>query len=205
MTIKNIVGGFKVCDIYPLDRDAIKVPKIKSIERLSEESGLPFIPMLSPARQEKKSTSDFSAEETKKFKRNDHRYNAWLKKYHSEFLALPDGEKGMTVSFLKLNTPGSVSPDLPSDSCSFSSESLSFGSPRPSCCRSSSYPRVQGRRDASSSSSSSASQSRHVQMLSVRSGSFGSLLVTPFPSSATWSPSKMLWKDTDQPGELEGY
>ena len=121
MTSKNIVRGFKVCGIYPLDRNAIKVLKIKSIERLSEKSGLPFIPM-----QERKSTSDFSAEE-KKFKRryennydmrNEHRYNAWLKKCHPESLALPDGEKGMTVSFLKPNTPGSVSPDLPSNSCS---------------------------------------------------------------------------------------
>ena len=54
MTIKNIVGGFKVCGIYPLNRDAIQVPKIKRIEELSEESGLPLIPMLSPAQQEEK-------------------------------------------------------------------------------------------------------------------------------------------------------
>ena len=34
MTIKNIVGGFKVCDIYPLDRDAIKVPRIKKNRKI---------------------------------------------------------------------------------------------------------------------------------------------------------------------------
>ena len=120
MTIRNIVAGFKVCGIYPLNRDAIKVPKLKSIEKLSEESGLPFIPMLSPDRQEKNSTSNFSLQEIKKFKRryennydlqDDHRYNAWLRRYHPKS---SDVEEDMTVSFLKPYTPGSVSPDLPS-------------------------------------------------------------------------------------------
>ena len=199
MTIKNIVGGFKVCGIYPLDRDAIKVPRIKRIEKLSEESGLPFIPMLSPARHEKSSTCDFSAEEVKKFKRRyennydlqgDHRYNAWLKKYHPKSLTISDGKEDATVSFLKPNTAGSVSPDLPSDCHSFSSES-SFHSPRPSRRRSSSCPRARVRRDSSSYSSSAAtSKSRRVQMLSVRSGSFGSLLSTPSPVQRREAPVK---------------
>ena len=202
MTISNIVAGFKVSGIHPLNRDAIKLPKVKSIEKLSEESGLPFIPMLSPAQQEKTSTSDFSVEEMKKFERryqnnydlqHDHCYNAWLKKYHPKSLACSDSEGDVTVSFLKPNTPGSVSPDLHSDCHSFCSESLSFSGPRPSQHHFSSCPQVRVQRDAfssSSSSSSSASQLRHVQMLSTRCGSFGSLLVTPSPVQRRATPVK---------------
>ena len=106
---------------------------------------------------DKQVNPDFTEEEVKKFKRRyennydlqgDHRYNAWLKKYHPKSLTMSDGKEDATVSFLKPNTAASVSPDLPSDCHSFSSES-SFHSPRPSRRRSSSCPRARVRRDSS--------------------------------------------------------
>ena len=55
MTMKNIVSGFKVTGVYPVDRHAIKLPSERSQqsfrpESLAKESGLAYIPLYSPHR-----------------------------------------------------------------------------------------------------------------------------------------------------------
>ena len=55
MTMKNIVSGFKVTGVYPVDRYAIKLPSERSQqsfrpESLAKESGLAYIPPYSPHR-----------------------------------------------------------------------------------------------------------------------------------------------------------
>ena len=53
MSIRNIAGGFKVCGIYPFNRDALRVPlkeQPKQMETLAKDSGLAYIPLFSPAR-----------------------------------------------------------------------------------------------------------------------------------------------------------
>ena len=55
MTMKNIVNGFKVTGVYPLNRYAIKLPSGSSQttfrpENLAKESGLAYIPLYSPYR-----------------------------------------------------------------------------------------------------------------------------------------------------------
>ena len=49
MTVQNIVGGFKVTGIFPLNRNAVKLPE-QIHEKLAKQSGLAFIPLYSPAR-----------------------------------------------------------------------------------------------------------------------------------------------------------
>ena len=48
MTMANIIGGFRVTGVYPVNRDALSPPSLES-ETLSRETGLPFIPLYSPA------------------------------------------------------------------------------------------------------------------------------------------------------------
>ena len=48
MTIPNVIAGFRVTGIYPLDREAV-LGLISNITALSEETGLSFIPLISPA------------------------------------------------------------------------------------------------------------------------------------------------------------
>ena len=48
MTISNVIAGFRVTGIYPLDREAVLGP-ISDLSALSEETRLSFIPMISPA------------------------------------------------------------------------------------------------------------------------------------------------------------
>ena len=55
MTMKNIVSGFKVTGVYPVDRYAIKLPSERCQqsfrpESLVKESGLAYIPLYSPHR-----------------------------------------------------------------------------------------------------------------------------------------------------------
>ena len=54
MTIRNIMGGFKVCSIFPFNRDAIRPPLQsvpKEMESLAKRSGLAYIPLYSPAKE----------------------------------------------------------------------------------------------------------------------------------------------------------
>ena len=101
MTIGNIVGGFRVAGIYPIDR-SVFAELTGSKESLTTETGLAFIPLYSPARHPRKVTSgitSFSEEEITKFERrfengydilDDERYKCWLRRYHpAEFPLRP--------------------------------------------------------------------------------------------------------------------
>ena len=54
MSIRNIMSGFKVCGIYPFDRNALRLPLEevpKRMETLAKKSGLAYIPLFSPAKR----------------------------------------------------------------------------------------------------------------------------------------------------------
>ena len=101
MTISNITAGFRVTGIYPLDREAVLGP-ISDLSALSEETGLSFIPMISPAVRRFTSRrdvtpdseareQDFSDHELALFEHwydeghditDNERYNTWLAQSH---------------------------------------------------------------------------------------------------------------------------
>ena len=71
MTLKNIQAGFKCTGIYPLKRDMI-VPLVKdtTTSTLAQRTGLKFIPLYSPVRQQRRSTvPEFTQEEELRFQR----------------------------------------------------------------------------------------------------------------------------------------
>ena len=106
MNISNIISGFKVTGIYPTDRQALLklIPAAVSHSDIQEESGLAFIPLISPSVKSKsrKSTKAVNQEEqvqdserelfekwykinSGKLATND-RYNAWLKENHPDYV-----------------------------------------------------------------------------------------------------------------------
>ena len=50
MTMKNIVGGFRVTGVYPVNRKVVEKPKELSKPSLPEATGLAYIPLYSPAK-----------------------------------------------------------------------------------------------------------------------------------------------------------
>ena len=52
MTMKNVTAGFKVCGIFPFDRDAMTLPvdRRDPMKTLASKSGLAYIPLFSPAK-----------------------------------------------------------------------------------------------------------------------------------------------------------
>jgi hypothetical protein len=70
MTMKNIVGGFRVTGVYPVNRKVVEKPKELSKPSLPEATGLAYIPLYSPAKVscvEARQHTEFSAEELEKF------------------------------------------------------------------------------------------------------------------------------------------
>ena len=65
MTMNNIITGFRITGVYPINRRAFLLPEESSIfrpESLSERSGLSYIPLYSPARVQPSVSSFFSPE-----------------------------------------------------------------------------------------------------------------------------------------------
>ena len=98
MTIRNIMSGFRVTGVYPVNRNALKVTE-EPAESLAAAAGLAFIPLYSPAKPKlsgKMQGADsltFSLDEHKRFERRyengyhllgDERYNHWLEMYHPQ-------------------------------------------------------------------------------------------------------------------------
>ena len=105
MNISNITSGFKVTGIYPTDRQALLklIPAAVSHSDIQEESGLAFIPLISPSVKSKssKSTKAVNQEEqvqnserelfekwykTNSGKATNDQYNAWLKENHPDYV-----------------------------------------------------------------------------------------------------------------------
>jgi hypothetical protein len=95
-TMKNILGGFRVPGVYPVNRKVVEKPTELSKPSLPEATGLAYIPLYSPAKVscvEARQHSEFSAEELEKFECRyengydlitDERYNRWLRMYHPD-------------------------------------------------------------------------------------------------------------------------
>ena len=50
MTMSNVLGGFRVTGVYPVNRNVVKIPAEPSKPSLSESTGIAYIPLYSPAR-----------------------------------------------------------------------------------------------------------------------------------------------------------
>ena len=97
MTMKNIVSGFRVTGVYPVNRKVVEKPKDLSKPSLMETTGLAYIPLYSPAKVSScvgaQQGTEFSPEELEKFEcryengydlNTDGRYNSWLRMYHPD-------------------------------------------------------------------------------------------------------------------------
>ena len=102
MTISNIVGGFRVTGVYPIDR-SVFTERTAPKESLTHETGLAFIPLYSPAHTSQKVLSfthavvSFTKEEIARFQarfengydlKHDEWYNCWLRMYHPDQVPL---------------------------------------------------------------------------------------------------------------------
>ena len=103
MTISNIKSGFKVTGIYPTDHQALLKLIPDSYSVVQEESGLAFIPLISPSVKSKSSKSTEATNVEEQFQDNEHehfekwykansnitandRYNACLKENHPDYV-----------------------------------------------------------------------------------------------------------------------
>ena len=97
MTISNILGGFRVTGVYPVNRNVVKIPAEPSKPSLTESTGLAYIPLCSPARTpahaRRYGDTNFTSVELEKFQmryengydlKDDIRYNRWLQMYHPD-------------------------------------------------------------------------------------------------------------------------
>ena len=96
MTMKNIVSGFRVTGVYPVNRRAVEKQKELSKLSLPEATGLAYIPLYSPTKVlsvEPRQHTKFSVEELDRFEcryengydlKTDERYNNWLRMYHPD-------------------------------------------------------------------------------------------------------------------------
>ena len=95
MTMKNIVSGFRVTGVFPVNRNIVKLSKEESQPSLTEATGLAYIPLYSPAKRpsqvQEEKEPEFSMDELEHFEhryengydiKTDSRYNRWLKMYH---------------------------------------------------------------------------------------------------------------------------
>ena len=113
MTMKNIVGGFRVTGVYSVNRSVIeksKEPSAITKPSLSEATGLAYIPLYSPAKVsscvEARRRTEFSVEELERFEccyengydlNTDERYNRWLHMYHPDECHDPDQSSSFSV------------------------------------------------------------------------------------------------------------
>ena len=88
MTITNVIAGFRVAGVYPLNRLAVDM-KDKTTVSLAERTGLKFIPLYSPSHRRPRAVeaaTTFEPEEISLFQTHE-RYESWLKMYHPEVRA----------------------------------------------------------------------------------------------------------------------
>ena len=52
-TPRNITSAFRTTGVFPFNRSAVSALDKPKADRLAEESGLPFLPLFSPARSRK--------------------------------------------------------------------------------------------------------------------------------------------------------
>ena len=128
MTISNIAAGFRVTGIHPLNRHALSSRTFEA-EKLSQETGLSFLPMHSPiSRPSSKPVPDeFTEEEISLFERryeegydlaHDAQYNMWLSRYHPESAMQPLPLSSSTVSsFLNYPSPPTRAETFKPKSC----------------------------------------------------------------------------------------
>ena len=94
MTITNVIAGFRCTGMYPFNRTAIPPlsPSRSGSKRtsLSEKTGLKFIPLFTPVRNDRPAdcpaSPRFTEDEMSAFahKFDEARYVKWLDKYHPE-------------------------------------------------------------------------------------------------------------------------
>ena len=105
MTMPNILAGFKVTGVYPLDRNALRPKPPK--KTLAENVGLQYIPVLTPRPpRDPPSTPRFTNEEFARYQRcfdegwdlPDKRYQLWKRMYCPEYDRLPSPKERLDFS-----------------------------------------------------------------------------------------------------------
>ena len=104
MTIPNVLAGFRVTGIYPLDREAILGP-ISDVSPLTEETGLSFIPMISPAVRRFTSRRDVTPDSEAREQDFGDRELALFEYWYNEELDVSDNDRYNT--WLAENHPSS--------------------------------------------------------------------------------------------------
>lgn len=112
MTMHNIITGFEATGIYPLDRSKLKQQPAKA---KADNTGLSYLPLLSPAPKRKGGTPSvpsFSSKEMTLFHERyqaemkdcqpdeDERYRVWLKMYQPEVESRGRGLSSMDDCFI---------------------------------------------------------------------------------------------------------
>lgn len=122
MTMLNIVTGFRVTGIYPFNRSALK-PKEPKKKSLVEDTGLKYIPMLTPRPpRDGPTTPKFTEKEFSLYQCRyeegydlveDERYCVWKKMYHPDDLSAPFSpvESPFVTGKLSYSTVSSCSSD----------------------------------------------------------------------------------------------
>ena len=110
MTMTNIIAGFRVTGIYPLNRQAVDGRRKSVCESLAERTGLEYIPLYSPSHHRRHVVQPevtFNPEEMALFQTryeegydlNDERYQCWLKMYHPEVRYTSNQDEDNTHSY----------------------------------------------------------------------------------------------------------
>ena len=97
MTPKNILAGSRTTGVYPLYRDAIKLPGDDVALNLCQKTGLPYIPLYTPVKRRisvgvKESPKFSQSEQCYYFNQDcdDPRYKLWMSTYHPEMPLLEE-------------------------------------------------------------------------------------------------------------------
>ena len=136
MTMTNIIAGFRVAGVYPVNRLAVSGRGKTVSESLAERTGLEFIPLYSPSHRRNhaiKPALTFTAEEIALFQTrfeegydlNDQRYRRWLRMYHPETKS--PSSQGEDVNYLSTSEP-SLTDACPTTSTPVSCNLLSHSS-----------------------------------------------------------------------------
>lgn len=116
MSMNNIIAGFRVTGVYPLDRSKLKPSTSMAADSIQSETNLPYIPLLSPAPRRHTIapiTPSFTEKEMSSFHgryqremeeqsdESNERYQLWRSMYHPHDESISeDGPSTLDDSYL---------------------------------------------------------------------------------------------------------
>ena len=124
MTPRNILAGFRTTGIYPLNRNAIRLPDDGVTSNLCQKIGLPYIPLYTPAKRRVSigvaESPKLSRSELLKFEQlysskqdcDDPHYKIWMKTYHPELPLLEESPSESLSFYQQAEWHNTLSPFL---------------------------------------------------------------------------------------------